>query len=261
MFKEISNRKYELKNDIAYYFSYDELENKNVWAMNEEWQNSIINGKWVENNWKNHFSNKNINYVNIAKRINEKNGLIMEIGAGPGGGNMPYILDQNEKAQIIITDLSSVVVEEWKKLFDNNSKYKNIYYAVLNHCKIPFKDNSIDIVSSSGGFANTEGDKIETLKEIYRVLKPNGLYVDSGIWLNNDHAKNVPERALEKILEKFPEIVGNFYDESVKAGFKNIETIEGGTWSNENDESTLASLCRELGTYLVFNGYTRYSHK
>jgi demethylmenaquinone methyltransferase/2-methoxy-6-polyprenyl-1,4-benzoquinol methylase len=127
----------------------------------------------------------------------------MEIGTGPGGGNMPYILDQNEKAQIIITDLSSTVVEEWKKLFDSNRKYKNIYYAVLNHCMIPFKDNSIDIISSSAGFGNTEGDKMEALKEIYRVLKPNGLYVDSGIWLNNDHVKNISEKALKKYWKNY----------------------------------------------------------
>jgi hypothetical protein len=42
MFSEISNRKYELRNGIAYYFSYDELENKKVWAMDEEWEKSII---------------------------------------------------------------------------------------------------------------------------------------------------------------------------------------------------------------------------
>jgi hypothetical protein len=62
-------------------------------------------------------------------------------------------------------------------------------------------------------------------------------------------------------LEKLPEILGNFHDESIKIGFRNIETIESGTWSNEHDESTLASLCREQGIYLVFNGYTRYSYK
>ena len=261
MLEAISNAKYELKNGIAYYFSYDEPEYQKMLAMNEEFRNEILTGKWVERNWKDHFTNKNDNFFNIAKKINENGGLIMEIGAGPGGGNMPYILDQNENAQIIITDLCSTVVEEWKKLFDNNNKYKNICYAVLNHCKMPFKDNSIDVISSSGGFCNTEGDKIEALGEIYRVLKPNGLYADSGIRLNNSHAKDIPKKVLEKILEKFPEIMGDFYDESIKAGFKDIETIETGMWSNENDESTLASLCRELGTYLVFNSYIRYSYK
>lgn len=48
----------------------------------------------------------NIVNDNIGKKIVDHGGLILEIGAGPGGGFMPYVLKANPDAAVIISDLS-----------------------------------------------------------------------------------------------------------------------------------------------------------
>lgn len=55
----------------------------------------------------------------VGKRIASCDGIILEIGAGPGGGYMPYILKANPDATVIISDLSPTVVHEWKLFLDN----------------------------------------------------------------------------------------------------------------------------------------------
>lgn len=66
----------------------------------------------------------------VGKQIASCDGIILEIGAGPSGGYMPYILKVNSDAAIIISDLSPTVVREWKSLLDksldspNNCKEK-----------------------------------------------------------------------------------------------------------------------------------------
>jgi hypothetical protein len=53
----------------------------------------------------------------------------------------------------------------------------------------------------------------------------------------------------------------DYYQESIDIGFTKIENTIGRTWNNKNDESVLASLCRELGVNLEFSTYTRYCYK
>ena len=61
--------------------------------------------KWVSHNWENSLK-VNIVNDNIGKKIVDHGGLILEIGAGPGGGFMPYVLKANPDAAVIISDLS-----------------------------------------------------------------------------------------------------------------------------------------------------------
>jgi hypothetical protein len=53
----------------------------------------------------------------------------------------------------------------------------------------------------------------------------------------------------------------DYYQESIDIGFTKIENNIGKTWNNKNDESVLASLCRELRIYLEFSTYTRCCYK
>lgn len=258
MFDKIANKSFEMRNNIAYFVPEKELE------YNLEWAKGLIDGNWVEVNWKRHLSidieNERIKSI-VAKKIISFGGLVMEIGTGPGGGFMPYVLDEDINSKIIISDLSPTVVKEWKRFFDKEIKPKNIYFTALNHCDIPFKDETINVVSSNGGFGNTEGDKYKAIKEIYRIILPGGMFVNGDVWVNPEYAKTMPPKALEIIKEKHPTIFCDFEQECYDVGFKKIETIEGKNWSNKEDESDLATLCRELNTYIVFSTYVRYCYK
>lgn len=250
---KITSRPFVMQ-DIAYFVPGSECE------YNIEWAKIIIDGGWIKKNWERNKNNISL-YKNIAKKITEHGGLILEIGTGPGGGYMPAILLENLNSNIIISDLSPTIVREWKKLFDKEFYPPNVHYAALDNCDLPFNDNSIDVISAGGGFGNTEGDKFKALTEIYRVLKPGGLYVSGDAFVTQEMLKSLPLDAQKVLLEKRPDIFDDYYEASVTAGFKTIDNIVCGGWSTKNDESMIADLAREFKVEITFTGYLRYCIK
>ncbi len=93
--------------------------------------------------------------------------------------------------------------------------------------KIPVDDNSVDVVISNCVINLTE-NKVNTFKEIYRILKPNGI----GRLIISDV---VTSREVEKALVNDANWCGcvdgaltkeNYLDSIGKAGFTNIEILE-----------------------------------
>lgn len=122
------------RSGIAYFVPEQERD------YNIEWANEIQNSKWIKRNWECSRAD-NAHMDRVGKQIASCDGIILEIGAGPGGGYMPYILKENPDATIIISDLSPTVVREWKSFLDKSLDSPNIYYAAFNFCDMPFKDN------------------------------------------------------------------------------------------------------------------------
>ena len=228
---------------------------------NIKYSETLISGNWIEKNWKEHFKYRNEFKINVVKQILSMGKPILEIGTGSGGGFMPYILDEDLSANIIVSDLCPTVVREWKKLFDKEIKAINVKYAVLNTCDIPFKDETINVVSGNGDFGYIIGDKKKALSEIYRVIKHGGMYVTSDVCITEECIKDIPEKAANVLKKQFQDIFVDFYKETIKAGFSKIENILINTWTNENDSDALASLCRKLGIHPVFSTYLRYCFK
>jgi SAM-dependent methyltransferase len=137
----------------------------------------------------------------------------------------------------------------------------NIEYAAFNVCDMPFKDNSIDVVSGSAAIINIEGDRDKALREVYRILKPGGLFVFDYIFVTEEFYNQMESHIQKAIKDKYPMIFWDTLSVFDELGFSKVETIRTGTWSNENDESGLADFCRSLNTWLTFSGFTRYCVK
>ena len=137
----------------------------------------------------------------------------------------------------------------------------HIEYAAFDVCDIPFQDDSIDVVSGSAAIINVEGDRDQALREIYRVLKPGGLFVFDYIFVTEEFYSQMRPHIQKKIKTRYPMIFWDALHVFDALGFSKAETIRTGTWSNENDESTLADFCRSLNTSLTFSAFTRFCIK
>lgn len=218
------------------------------WADTEQGKNPQVD-RWRESRRR------------VGRRIAERGGRILEIGAGPGGGYMPYILQAEPSAQIIVSDLSRVVVEEWKNLLETELDSPHLCFAAMDFCDIPFADCSIDVVSDHGGIINCIGDREKALREIYRVLKPGGMIVSLNGFVTKKTLAELSDSAQQALLREWPEVFDDLYGDTVQAGFRKIDSVVEGVWNTDEDESGIADFARELGIKLEFTQYVRFCEK
>jgi len=250
---KIANRPFEMS-DIAYFVPEEERD------YNIEWTQELVKNGNVKSCWEYRKNNNHENHKMLAQKIVNHGGIMLELGVGPGGGLMPSILLEKHDANLIISDLSPTVLREWKKVFDSEFNPPNVCYAALDSCDLPFEDNTLDVISI-GGFNNTEGDKVQAIKEFYRVLKPGGLFIATDGFVKKDILKSFSEDIQKIMLDKIAFIFEDYYETTVAAGFKKIDNTVLGEWSVKGDDSTIAEVADECGVDLIVTWYARYCIK
>ena len=102
---------------------------------------------------------------------------LLEIGAGIGENTSHLIKISNE---VFSTDISPKSVEVMKNIF---SEHSNFSAEVADMEKLPYKNESFDVICSAGSLSYGDNDVV--MGEIFRVLKQGGslFVIDS---LNNN---------------------------------------------------------------------------
>lgn len=113
------------------------------------------------------------NIKNILK--DRKYNNLLDIGCGTA-----YLIDMLSKeknAEYVGLDLSSEMLKQ-----ANSKNIKNATFVEGKADELPFEDNTFDIVTCSQSFHHYP-DTDKAMKEVYRVLKPNGIYIisDTGV--------------------------------------------------------------------------------
>jgi O-methyltransferase len=162
-------------------------------------------------------------YKKLLDKINTTGLNILDIGCGRGGGANVFAKYYNF-AEIHGCDINDLNLNYCK------SYSKDIEFKNSNSQDLDYKDNYFDIITNVESFHCYE-NKVKFLKEVSRVLKPNGLFlitdvIDSNVkyesyFLNNN---------LKLILDI--DITNNVKDACFHAWneFKGIEESEAKRW-------------------------------
>lgn len=252
----LADKPCKLVDGVAYFVPQAERNEAAAWAE------AMVREKWVPRSWTENMQRGAPWTDEIFRRMQAHGGMILEIGAGPGGGFMPCLLRRAPEAAVIVSDLSPTVVREWKRCLEKEIGSPNISYAVFNFCRMPLRDGTIDVVSDFGGIANTvEGEKAQALKEAWRVLKPGGLLVTATGFVTRDSFAQLPREVQTVLLRQRPDILEDLYADTVQAGFETIDSVICGGWDTDDDESDIADLARTLNVNLHFTSYVRFCRK
>ena len=124
---------------------------------------------------------KPINYQR-KKIIPSSTGLVVELGVG-AGANFRFYKPENIQ-KIIAIDPSS----ELNDLAREEAKKYNYEIEIFNQSaeSIPFEDNSIDTVVSTYTLCSIPNPD-QAMREVYRILKPNGVFLFSEHGRSPDH--------------------------------------------------------------------------
>jgi ubiquinone/menaquinone biosynthesis C-methylase UbiE len=113
---------------------------------------------------------KEIYYKQITKLATKKEIIILELGC-TDNSTIKNINKYFPKAKFYGTEWDG-----WKGKFEKPKELEKLYFLDLNKDKLPFKENTVDIVICNQVLEHLyEIDKV--LDDVYRVLKTNGKFI------------------------------------------------------------------------------------
>ena len=120
---------------------------------------------------------------------------VIEFGCGTGN----TWVNKNDKlpknVNIILTDISPLMIEKIKGKFDNNEKFS---YKIMDIQEIPFEDEYFDVIIANHMLYHVP-DLGRALSEVKRALKNDGIFYTTTI--GNLHLKELED--VYRIFERF----------------------------------------------------------
>lgn len=126
-------------------------------------------------------------------------------------------------------DLDEIALEKAKKNITEKGLQDKIHVQRANAMKLPFEDNSFDIVINEAMLTMLPLEaKMKAVREYYRVLKPNGFLLTHDVMLTTEESGEVIEQLREAInITVAPLSKANWKSVFLEAGFRNVETYSG----------------------------------
>lgn len=162
------------------------LENSKEYWDKGYWGKNIQDNKtdFLKDNWME-------KYINEIEKVEDKKAI--DLGCGLGQ-DTKWLLDRG--FDVLSCDISDIALEKLKELVPNS---KTMQLNVKE--KLPFYDNSIGLINAnlSIHYFNMK-DTMEIFNDIYRVLKPNGLFIGR---VNSDKNEGYVKETTKEIEENF----------------------------------------------------------
>ena len=129
------------------------------------------------------------NVANLVRGIDVAGKRILDIGCGIGGPACALV--EKHEARVVGTDLEPALLRRSRARIRERDLGSRIDLIHVASGPFPFRDESFDVVLSSGAFTQTR-DKLGIFRECRRVLKPGG-WVSAYDWMKpaGDYSKDM----------------------------------------------------------------------
>ncbi len=142
---------------------------------------------------------------NTYKNSKQNKIRVLEIGCGPGHTTL-IILDSDKRTKITAVDNEEIMIKQADQIlkkFINSGRVKLVEKDALKFLKKQSSD-LFDVFASGFTLHNFAKDfRKKVLKEIHRVLKPNGLFINADKYALDDEKKH--KETLNWQLNQFKE--------------------------------------------------------
>lgn len=159
-----------------------------------------------------------------------KNKSVLDIGCGCGSAAFHFINNYSPN-HVLGVDVEEMVIERANILKSKIIEKNKLNFKVIKPGKLPFYDNSFDVVFSKDTFLHIP-DKENLIKDIFRILNPGG-FLCVGDWMRIDD--NHPSKLMQEYI-KLEGLSMNMcslerYDKALNvSGFKNIKLNDRNRW-------------------------------
>jgi ubiquinone/menaquinone biosynthesis C-methylase UbiE len=115
---------------------------------------------------------------------------VLEIGCGTGI-TTDILLKSRENIKLKTIDIDDETIENMKELYPNNAKIEPLCFDVREFVREQ-EDKSFDLIVSAFTIHNlTDEDRKPLYKEIYRILKDGGLFINADKFVSDDEEKQI----------------------------------------------------------------------
>lgn len=146
---------------------------------------------------------------------------VLDVGCG-GGKTVSKLCTKIGNGKVFGIDYSELCVEKSKKLNKNNIMCGKASILQASVSSLPFDDDKFDLVTAVETYYFWP-DKLNDLKEVYRVLKPGGKLLLVFEMVKSDEEPNKWDK-VEKLLGIEAVSKDGIADILLHAGYQNIRT-------------------------------------
>lgn len=144
--------------------------------------------------------------------------IVVELGCGPGVHTIDFARAVGKEGKLYAVDVRQEIVDRLERKLEQPEyeDINNIETKVASAYELPFSDESIDLVVMVCVLSEIR-DKGKALKEIHRILKPNGILAISENLVDPDYPlRKTTKKHCVQAGYKLVKASGNFWNYTLR---------------------------------------------
>jgi len=204
--------------EIIDYYDHCQVDYEEFWHLNARM--CMHYGYWDETTPNLIMALSNMN-AKVAEFVNVQPGsVVLDAGCGVGGSSI--FLATQHKCTTVGISLSNKQIEQCKENAQQHGLLNRSTFECQNYLETSFPDNTFDVVWGIESVCYAH-DKIDFLREAYRILKPGGRFIVADFFSNDVRSGTSDDELMKKwthtwAINAYAD-VEEFWEKMATAGF------------------------------------------